>query len=756
MRLSPLPFLLCLVALGLGCDPASEPQPLRGQVRVTFLHTSDLHSRLFPYNLQLGQIDASLGLGEVNNIANVGGAARISHIIGRERARSERVLHLDGGDCFQGAPVFNFFSGEAEIRALSAMGADAMIVANHEFDHGALNLGRQLQQWANYSVLVANYKLEDPAQPGASPLGAMIQPFQIFDLDGLRVSVIGMGNLSSLTSIYDQPNRLGVLPMNTREVAQFYVDLLRPISDLIVFVTHLGLDVDQRMIQDTEGIDIVLGGHNHIVLQPPKRVRDCASVDQECASACRADNADDLAADNCIRDSCHYVELVTGDGQDPREPSQRQRRHCVPREVVLAHSGAFAKFVGRLDLVVSNDAADFAGVDGYRHSEVNGFEVLSYDYRLFPVNANVPEDPVVRATLAPFAQGLDLLTDLDLLVGYAPSGSRRFSATGGDSALGNLISTAMWLRLGVQTDFSLTNTTGIRADIVPGAVDVEQMFNIFPFDNSIAKMQLSGFEVTELFNFVARRSAGRGCTSQVQIAGARVVIDCVEAEAAGQNPGVVRNIFIGAVQPKIACSSDEECPGALLGSCDSNSQRCWQPIDPVASYELATSNYLAGGGSGFRVLQRNTTQFDTRIQQRDALIDFIRGGRPCGSNDEGELEPCQIDADCQAKLGGNYVCACPESVIEGDICASDPEQGCSLSSGDPAPGDGACVLARCRDDVAEYQRNICERNPTEAGRDECLTALSPCATGGEQCKFLACIDSTLGNAEDGRVRMVGK
>ena len=41
--------------------------------------------------------------------------------------------------------------------------------------------------------------------------------------------------------------------------------------------------------------------------------------------------------------------------------------------------------------------------------------------------------------LEPYAQGLDLLANLDLLVGYAPDGSRRFSSTGGDSPLGNMI-----------------------------------------------------------------------------------------------------------------------------------------------------------------------------------------------------------------------------------------------------------------------------------------------------------------------------
>src|SRR5262249_28276011 len=93
---------------------------------------------------------------------------------------------------------------------------------------------------------------------------------------GLRVGVIGMGNLSSLTSIFNTPNRLGITPLSTVETAQFYVDLLRPDVDLVVVLSHLGLELDETMIKSTEGIDLVLGGHNHIVLQPPKHVQDCS------------------------------------------------------------------------------------------------------------------------------------------------------------------------------------------------------------------------------------------------------------------------------------------------------------------------------------------------------------------------------------------------------------------------------------------------------------------------------------------------
>jgi 5'-nucleotidase len=740
-----------------GCE-RSDPVRLHGQVRVTFIHTSDIHSRLFPYNLLIGQVDANLGLGDVGSIANVGGAARMSHIVGRERARSERVLHLDGGDCFQGAPVFNFFSGEAEIKALGAMGADAMIIANHEFDHGALNLGIQLQNWANFPALVANYKLEDPEQAGASPLGTVIDPFTVFNLDGLRVGVIGMGNLSSLSSIYDQPNRQGILPLKTSEVAQFYIDLLRPLVDLVVFVTHLGLEYDQAMIEQTEGIDIVLGGHNHIVLQPPKQVRDCAYIDRSCATDCaNANPMNDVGRVACERQNCHFI-LVASPEDAESNDLEKERRYCQPRDVVLAHSGAFAKYVGRLDVVASDDARDFTS--GVPYNAHNGFEILTYTYRLFPVNDTVPEDPIVRRTLEPYAQGLDLLENLDLLVGYAPDGSDRFASSGGDSPLGNLIGTAMWLRLGIQTDFALTNTTGIRADIVPGPVDVEQMYNIFPFDNSITKMQLSGKEVQELFDFVARRSSGRACSSQAQIAGARVVLDCV-ATTEG-SPGAATGIYIGlaldADGNPIACATDAEC-GGQIGSCDITIGRCWQPIDLIASYELATSNYLAGGGSGFRVLQRNTTQNDTKIQQRDALIDYLRGGRPCGADPAtGEPFGCSTDADCQAILGEAFVCACSENAIEGPLCTSDPAVTCQAPppGQEPGPGEGACVMARCRTEVAAYQRQVCERAPSQDARNECLATITPCANGGEQCKFLACIDQSIGNLSDGRIRMVGK
>jgi 5'-nucleotidase len=305
------------------------------------------------------------------------------------------------------------------------------------------------------------------------------------------------------------------------------------------------------------------------------------------------------------------------------------------------------------------------------------------------------------------------------------------------------------------------------------------MFNIFPFDNSISKMQLSGVEVQDLFDFAARRASGRGCVSQVQIAGARVVTDCTKQDPNQSFPGVATNIYIGQRNPKVACSSDSDCPDKGAGSCDIEAGLCWLPIDPLASYELATSNYLAQGGSGFRVLQRNTTQFDTLVQQRDALIDYISAGEPCkmrpscpadkdgdGKRDkectdllrvasvctkddlcepQGDV-PCKSDKEC-SDLDEEFICACPESIIESEACETDPARSCNA---------GVCVLKQCRTDIAAFQRQVCDNAPSDAIAQQCEAELSPCRTAGEQCKFLACVDRYIGNFSDGRLRMVGQ
>ena len=780
-----------LVLASTACTITAPTRSLDGrEVRLTLLHTSDWHSRLFPYNQAVTVTDTGLGLQQSN--APFGGAARMNWLIQRERAHADRVLHLDSGDCFQGAPIFNFFSGEAEVRALAHTGVDGVVVGNHEFDRGAFNFGRQYSRWATFPVLAANYLFDDPTTPGSPELGRIARPYHVYDVQGLRVAVIGFGNLSSITSIFDQPNRTGITPLNTVEVAQFYLDTVRAQgADVVVGLTHIGLDEDVRMIHYTEGFDVVLGGHLHIVLNPTQEVTDCLPEDDAgnhfIPQLTHAGAVVDPLAPGCnpATDCCSAFGACPPEGNSPsrawRLRPGYQARYCTPRTVLLQHSGAFMKYLGRLDLTLSNDPSRFgvhqlsdAGIGAYQG--YNRFEVLNHTFTLFPVDSTVAEEPTMAQLLEPYGYALNRVANLDTLVGYSPNGVSRTNDNGGDSPMGNLVTAAMQLRLGVQTDFALTNTLGIRDSIPAGPVSIDQIYNVFPFDNSITTLQLSGREVRELFDFVARRSSGRGCNSQAQISGARVVIQCGGCDRDG-SPGLDPNstacaatINIGlradGNNQVIPCVTDADCnptpPSTPEGKslCDPRSHACMLPLLVNGSYSLAANDYIAGGGSGFFVLQRNTTQVNTYVQLRDALVDVATNGNPCGYDpgaamtyrqmhpgqaqhgDDG-LPVCMRDADC----ANGFVCSCPDRFA---FDASMRTCGSTSCAGET----GRCVLSDCRDGVSAL---VARRCPTvspandPAARDRCLC--SAAARASETCRILSCFDDGIGASSDGRLHM---
>ena len=171
-----LPCLtLAAAALAAACTVEREQPDLTGQdIRLTIIHTSDIHSRLFPYQFVPNRFDQDYGLLPANG--PFGGIARIATIAKGIRATSARSLWLDSGDCFQGAPVFNMFKGEAEMRALSLAGHGRAVIGNHEFDLGSQNLFEQIANWAQFDLLAANYLFEDPPTPTPALQGRLSSP----------------------------------------------------------------------------------------------------------------------------------------------------------------------------------------------------------------------------------------------------------------------------------------------------------------------------------------------------------------------------------------------------------------------------------------------------------------------------------------------------------------------------------------------------------------------------------------------------
>lgn len=526
-------FLIFAFFTTWGCTYTSEQPEIKGRdIRLTILHTSDIHSRITSYEHIPIYTEEQLGL--VADRGPYGGIAKIATIIKRERAASGRVLHLDSGDLFQGAPIFNLFKGEPELRTLSFVGVDAFALGNHEFDFGPENVVSQFEQWAEFPVLAANYMWNETETPFADAFQTLIHPFTFFNLHGLKVSVIGMGNLSSMTSLDDADNSAGILPLNTLQTVQDYVNILRDSSDVVIVLSHMGLNHDEIIGQNVCGVDMIVGGHHHIALNPPKIIP--YDPDPE------------------------YVKEIDSIGTCSNE---------WKRNPILVHSHAFSKFVGRLDIVVR---------DG---------RIRAHKFKLFPVDNTIPDDAETWEILEPYYEQLLREYDLDMVIATANADLSRFGANGGDSRLGNLVAEAIQYRRGIETDFAVTNSLGVRMDIQEGPINIETMFNVMPFENTITTMYMSGLEVQEMLDYSTDRSSGRGCNSQIQISNATFKMNC--------RTGLAEDITIAG-----------------------------QPLRLDSIYEMATNNYIAWGGSGFDVLKRNTTKIDTGISLRDAVIDYMR------------------------------------------------------------------------------------------------------------------------------------
>lgn len=638
------------------------------------VHTSDVHSRLFPYQYAPNTPDRGLGLLALPGTcrtdsvcssdlaracradsdcatfptASVGGLARMATLIKRERERAPRSLHLDSGDMFQGAPVFNLYNGETEVRAMGLLGVQGMALGNHEFDKGAVMLGLQLMNnGPNFPILAANYEWADAEDPRAPKLGRFIHPVAIYNVKGIRIGVIGLGNVSSLNSSVEGDNSLGLRARDAKQAVLDLVRVIRPQVDLLAVLSHAGPDEDQvvaaevaedandaqredtnlSMLGDVEGIDLVLGGHLHVVYNPPV----------------------DLA---------HYDDQGNFVGH-----------------TVIVNSGAFSKFFGSLDMVVR--MGDPTAADPRLHRSF----IKSYTYRAVPITerlwrdgdpvdpcnplirctpqhpANppiacpwagpgappkprvvcIPPDPDMSRLLEPYE--LRMKTALNLQQVYAVVPCPRGMATcpkilrndpgGGDSQLGNLVASSMRLRRRVEADFALTNSLGIRADFESGPLTLEQLYNVFPFDNTITTQFLSGDEVLQMLDFVAERSTERGCRTQVQVSGIYFSLMCDNRPKSARSvPKSCPERLAATPAQRASWVGSHAYDIALGDSCRSpdgsvDLARCRQ-LDCFASYKVAVNDFISVGGSGFVVLKRNTTRFNTGISLRDALADYIR------------------------------------------------------------------------------------------------------------------------------------
>lgn len=235
-------------------------QPLAAQRQDTLfvLHTSDTHSRIEPISQRSADRNAGLG-----------GVVRRVSFVKQYRAEHPGVLLFDCGDFSQGTPYYNMFRGELEVKMMNLMGYDALTIGNHEFDFGLENMAR-LFRMADFPVVCANYEV------AGTPLEGLVKPYVVLERQGVRVGVFGLS--PRVEGLVQAANCEGIVYRDPIPVAREMARLLRKEErcDVVICLSHLGLygsglgDAgDEVLAAQTEGIDLILGGHSHTFLERP-------------------------------------------------------------------------------------------------------------------------------------------------------------------------------------------------------------------------------------------------------------------------------------------------------------------------------------------------------------------------------------------------------------------------------------------------------------------------------------------------------
>lgn len=425
-------------------------------VTLSIVGTSDLHGAAFPRN---GLGGLPLLAGYVNNLR----AARASD--------GGAVLLIDSGDTFQGGVESNLSEGALIVDAYNAMGYTAQAIGNHDFDFGSVDspTARQLPgdlrgalkaraAQARYPFLAANLIDEATGRPVGWP---NVWPSRLLDAAGVKVGLVGVMTIDALRStLVANVQELRIAPLAPTIAAE--ASKLRAAGANVVIVAahaggrcsrfdqpadHSSCDAESEIFQVARSlprglVDVIAAGHTHGglghqvdgigIVQPFSRGQSFGRVD--------------VVFDRRTR-SVARIQLFA------------PRQICAQEEPI---SGNCASTTG---------------------------SVVPAQYEGKPVT----NDPAIVEAMAATLRRVRELQATTL--GVSLDGPiHRVGNLG--SPLGNLFAEALRVAVPGADVAAISNAArGLWADLPEGPVTFGRLYDVFPFDNRIARITLSGAEL---------------------------------------------------------------------------------------------------------------------------------------------------------------------------------------------------------------------------------------------------------------------
>lgn len=195
----------------------------------------------------------------MDGVKGAGGAAKIAAVVNKERARAEaaggKSLVTFGGDLISPSLLSGIDKGKHIIDLMNKIGVDIATLGNHEFDFGPDILKERISE-AKFAYLAGNIDYKGkPGFPGATQT-------KMVDFGEYKIGFLGLttpatayiSSAGSDVSFRDPSVTANALAKQLRDAG----------ADMVIATTHMEYGEDLEVLRNVRGVDIVVGGHDHL------------------------------------------------------------------------------------------------------------------------------------------------------------------------------------------------------------------------------------------------------------------------------------------------------------------------------------------------------------------------------------------------------------------------------------------------------------------------------------------------------------
>lgn len=218
--------------------------------KLTILHSNDLHGDFLAKDT-----DEKL----------LGGVSMLSGYINKVR-EEENSLYVISGDMFRGSLIDQEYQGISTIEIMNLLAPDVVTLGNHEVDYGIAHL-LFLEKCARFPIINANIYI-------TTNHVRMFRSHIIIMAGGIRVLFIGVLTEDVLAQTRQDPLIGTFVDVNeaAKEIGKICNSYRTEDIDFTVLLTHIGFEEDKALaakLNKEWGVDIIIGGHSHTLLEEP-------------------------------------------------------------------------------------------------------------------------------------------------------------------------------------------------------------------------------------------------------------------------------------------------------------------------------------------------------------------------------------------------------------------------------------------------------------------------------------------------------